>query len=103
MNKIVRLFSISSIIVCVLFSPLFADEIHNAARDDDLDKIKLLLQDNPNLIHLKTDTGKISLHFAAERGHLHVLKFLIENGSDVNENNEMFMNFKSCVTNQKRN
>src|ERR1017187_4975811 len=67
------------IVLFILGSPKSAwcGEIHKAAQDGDLEKIKALLKNNPDLISAKDDrstnfftfTGYTPLHLAANGGH----------------------------------
>jgi ankyrin repeat protein len=45
--------------------PAFCDEIHDAARSGDLQKLKTLLGDNPHLVFSKDNIGLTPLHEAA--------------------------------------
>lgn len=59
-------------------------EIHSASVNDDLDKVKSLLQGNPDLVFSKDGDGETPLHWAAANGHNDVVKFLLANKADVN-------------------
>jgi ankyrin repeat protein len=68
------------------------DEIHQAALDGDLDKVKVLLKANPDLVFSKVSTndtyyaryGYTPLECAAEKGHKDVVEYLLANKADVN-------------------
>lgn len=45
-----------------------ADEIHDAAKNGDVAKVKALLNKNPELLHAKTSEGKTPLHMASGWG-----------------------------------
>ncbi len=67
-------------------SQVFCGEIHDAAKNGDLEKIKALLKDNPNLVSSK-DTNNINatpLYIAAAFGQTNVIKLLLANKADVN-------------------
>lgn len=70
-----------------MYSPCLAEEIHDAARQGDLAKVKEMLAHTPGLLHLKTESGKTPLHFAAEGGHLDVVDFLLSKGAEVDARN----------------
>jgi ankyrin repeat protein len=65
-------------------SPAFCGEIHDAARDGNLEKVKALLKGNPDLVFSKDDQGETPLHFAANLGHKDVVEFLLAKKADVN-------------------
>jgi ankyrin repeat protein len=58
-------------------------EIHAAARSGDLTKIKSLISIDRSLVHANGWFGTKPLDYAA-RGHFECVKFLVENGADVN-------------------
>ncbi len=62
----------------------FSDEIHKAASGGDLEKVKALLKDNPDLVFSKDRVGKTPLYLAAVTGHKDVVKFLLASKADVN-------------------
>lgn len=67
----------------------FCGEIHDAARDGDLGKIKALLKNNPDLVFRKDDMGMTPLLWAAANDHKEVVEFLLANKAEINakENN----------------
>lgn len=77
-----------AIIVLVLLfistMPAMAQEIHEAAKNGDLAKVKMLLVKYPELINAKDETGRTPLHWACRGVHLEIVEYLIENGADVN-------------------
>ncbi len=58
-------------------------EIHAAARSGDLTKLKILISIDRSLVHANGWFGTKPLDYAA-RGHFECVKFLVENGADVN-------------------
>ena len=76
------------------------DKIYNACRDGDVERVRLLFAETKRPESLKLtdnsegdDTGnrikkKYLLHKAAANGNANVVKFLIENGEDVNRTDE---------------
>jgi ankyrin-2 len=77
-------------IVCILMlvavagSSSKADEIHKAAADGNVERVLELLAKDPNSISPQNDNWETPLHIAAHRGHLPVVKLLLEKGADVN-------------------
>ena len=63
------------------------EELHFAAADGDLERVKQLLQDGRDA-NAFDDLGKTPLHYAAERGHLDVMRSLLASGADVNAHDE---------------
>ena len=58
-----------------------------AAAADDLDVVKLLIQQNAE-IDARTSTGSTPLRVAAHDGHLDIVRCLVESGADVNARND---------------
>ncbi len=62
--------------------------IHEAAKNGDLDEIKRLLKENPALLNEQDNEGRTPLHTAAECGHLNIVRYLVdEEKVPVNEKN----------------
>ncbi len=70
------------IILLLVFQNLAGQEIFQATKNGDLDKIKKMLVKEPGLINFKDERGVSTLHIAAESGQLGIIKFLIKNGLD---------------------
>jgi len=72
-------------LVALAWSSLaFCDEIHDAATSGDLEKVKVLLKDNPDLVFSKDESGRTPLHAAAVKGRKDVVGLLLANKADVN-------------------
>jgi glyoxylase-like metal-dependent hydrolase (beta-lactamase superfamily II) len=67
--------------------PVLAEEIHDAAQQGDLVKIKSLLEKSPGLLEARSENEKTPLHFAAQGGHKEIVELLVEDGADVNARN----------------
>ncbi len=63
--------------------PTAVFEIHDAARDGDLAKVKALLQGNPDLVYSKDSNGRTPLHCAALAGQKDIAELLLVNKADV--------------------
>lgn len=63
------------------------ERLHFAAQDGDLAEVRRLLDDGYQHSEFD-DLGKTPLHYAAERGHVDVMKVLLAAGADVNANDE---------------
>jgi hypothetical protein len=72
------------LLVALAWSSLaFCGEIHDAAKDGDLAKVKALLKDNPDLVFNKDKEGMTPLHDAAASGYKDVAELLLANKADV--------------------
>ncbi len=66
-------------------TPGICGPIHDAARAGDLDKVKSLVKEHPNLVSSKDEKyGQTPLHIAAFNNHKEVVEFLLANKADVN-------------------
>lgn len=72
------------VIVFLLAMLAMADEIHDASQQGDISTVKKLVEETPELINLKDETGQTPLHFAAAGGQAEVAQFLLSKGADVN-------------------
>lgn len=59
-------------------------EIHDAAKAGDLEKVKALLKDHPDLVFNKDNDGRSPLHWAASHGHKNVVELLLAKKAGVN-------------------
>jgi len=79
-------FGITAILLAVLAgsSLVFGSEIHDAARNGDVEKVKSLLQANPSLVSSKDENGNLPLHSASSRGQTEVAAVLLAGKADPN-------------------
>ncbi|MDH4272687.1 MAG: ankyrin repeat domain-containing protein, partial [Candidatus Aminicenantes bacterium] len=61
-----------------------ADEIHDAVRSGDLEKVKTLLQSHNDWLNSTDQNEKTPLHLALESGHADIARYLIEQSADIN-------------------
>lgn len=79
-----RLFLLSVFAVVLLIAlPVCAAEIHDAAGEGDLVKVRALISENPDLVSAVNERGSTPLHSAAFGGHLEVVEFLLEKGAEI--------------------
>ena len=77
------------VICLLLFLPLLAfaqdvnDELLEAARKSDVEKVRALLAKGAN-VNAKSPYGVTPLGFACSRGSVEIVKLLLENGAEVN-------------------
>ena len=64
------------------------EELHFAANDGDIQRVKQLIAEGHPLNAFDSDLGKTPLHYAAEKAHLECMKALISAGADVNAHDE---------------
>jgi len=62
-----------------------ASELHEAARNGNIDQVRSILERDPSLLEKRTDNGYFRpLHLAAMEGHLDIAQFLIDRRAEVN-------------------
>ena len=76
--------AIAILISLFVFSALSADEIHEAVKNNDLDRVKILITKTPDLINSKDDNGRTPLHWACRGTSFEIVSCLVKNGTDVN-------------------
>ena len=58
--------------------------LHDAAKAGDLEKVKVLLKDHPDLVFNKDTNGMTPLHWAAYEDHKEVVELLLAYKAEVN-------------------
>jgi len=76
----------SLLCAAMLFLALSAsgDEIHDAVRSGNLDKVKTLLRTHSEWLNSPDQNQKTPLLLSLESGHIDIARYLIEQGADVN-------------------
>ncbi len=65
-----------------------SDALYNAIRGNDLAKLKALVAAGKDAVNLKDTRGETPLMYAAATGSFEAMQYLIDNGADVNVQNE---------------
>lgn len=86
------IFLVLVLLLSLLLTTAWAGEakvtsIHKAAAKGDLAKVKALLKKDAKQVNADDRNNKEPLHWAAEKGHLELVEFLISKGADVNAKN----------------
>jgi len=63
-------------------------DIWEACAEGDIERVRQLIEENPDIVNLKHKDGIAPLHLAADFGHKEVVLLLIEKGADVNVREE---------------
>lgn len=86
----VRIRSLAVCLFLVLLSnacPAQVDDIHEAARSGDIEKLKSLIAQDSALVDARNEEGHTPLHSAAMEGRIDVVMFLLEHGADADARN----------------
>ena len=62
----------------------FFGELHDAVRNGELEKVKGLLKDHPDVVLTEDEGGTTPLHWAAKKGDKDLVELLLANKADVN-------------------
>jgi ankyrin repeat protein len=83
-KKIISVF----IVIFAFIANSGSDEIHDAAKEGNLDRVKALVAEDPACVNAKTAMGTTPLHYACMSGNFHLVEFLISKSADVNAFND---------------
>jgi ankyrin repeat protein len=91
-------------VILLINTPVYAGEIHDASDKGDTAEVKALLSKQPDLVNAKNEKGSTPLHLASYKGHLEMVKFLLEKGADIEaENGSGFTSLQLAVYGGHRN
>ncbi|MFC1781558.1 ankyrin repeat domain-containing protein [Planctomycetota bacterium] len=73
------------LMVCSLsfFVGCLEEPIHKAAYEGDLEKVKKIIDRNPNQINVQDAQDFAPLHLASGKGHIEIVEFLLNHGADI--------------------
>lgn len=80
-----------TLVVAFLFmgmSTLFSQEIFDALKNNDLPKVKALLENDPQLLTSRDESGNTLLHFAVRQKQPETVAYLLGKGADINSLNK---------------
>lgn len=72
------------LVILVYNNSIFCQDIHNAVQNRDMNTVKILLEENPNLINSKDNENNSPLHYAAILDIPDIAEFLLKKGADIN-------------------
>jgi len=84
MNYLTKLLSVVSLTTMLAAVGMHAGEIHDAVYAGDLNKVKALLEVDPNLLESKDNDGSTPLHIACLKNQVAITNLLIDKGANVN-------------------
>lgn len=90
----------SLVILIILSIPAFSQEIIKAVKEKNIEKVKELLDKNPELVHEKDRVNYTPLHWAAMLRNKEMAELLIERHADINDksNNQHLTPLQSAIT-----
>jgi len=86
MKRIVLLL-VMALVLSIWGGVAASESIHDAAKIGDVEKVKTLLAENPDLVNAKDQDGWTPLHMAAATGNKGVVALLLANKADINVKN----------------
>lgn len=66
------------------------EEFLEAAKSGDINTTEKVLDEHPELVNQKDETGATALHFAAFSGHRELARVLVKHGADINAPDDRF-------------
>ncbi len=90
------------LLTCCGATLAIAGQIHEAAKQGDLETVKSTLQNDPSRLFAQDELGYTALNWAAMRGKWDVAEYLIETGADVNITGTDNCGLLHCACNHNR-
>lgn len=59
--------------------------IHDAVEHDKLPEVKRLIEQDPQVVHAAGNSGMLPVHFAAMKGRLEIMMYLLDHGASVSQ------------------
>jgi ankyrin repeat protein len=75
-------------VLCLAATALHAQDIFDAAREGDVERVRDLLAADPALAHVSDSDGRTALHYAAARGHIGAATALLRSGAAIDAREE---------------
>jgi ankyrin repeat protein len=77
------------VVVILLLNATFlqSQEIFDAVRNNELEKVKVLVKNDASLVNIKDEAGNTPLHNAAITGSFEIIGYLLSKGADINAQN----------------
>lgn len=66
------------------------DNLIESVRQGNLERVRNILESNPNLANERDDSGATPLHYAALQGHRSIAELLVDRGADINSPDSQF-------------
>ena len=83
-----KIFKVVLISVIIVVPMIFSDEIHEAAKKGELEKIQKILDENPELLDIPDKSGFTPLHWAVIYGKKDMIEYLLGRGADIKGHNK---------------
>jgi ankyrin repeat protein len=64
-----------------------SQEIFEALKNNDLEKVKVIIEKDASLVNIKDEAGNTPIHHAAIAGSTQMIEFLLSGGADINAQN----------------
>lgn len=65
-------------------------QLMHAAQRGDIDRLRRLLEQHPEFVSKRDESGATALHYAALKGQRRAAEFLIDQGADINSRDSQF-------------